>query len=336
MNSTSAPMDIESGKGSFESQDLAKPPSTFNRGFFEAAALLSIWSVLVINEGAIRLINTNPSGGLSVGRPAAIFPFLGGLFEVAFGLLGLYLGVAAFILRAHNAKVTKIAMVVQTVLGYYVFAIFVFVIPSFNASNLDAPSLVGLSLGQSRFLIALGVLTSFQFCLALQGGQFVFMARLVCAATGRDFLKQKSGARMRAVFWNANLGLAGLWTLITGILITTNVGSGRLEVPFESAPNVGLLPGMTIVTGVLMMSFAIMGIMVAMMRMQVPKLYYAAAGFVYLFAFLNYTIVQFGLLPEPPAGAVALHAGLVFMVVFLGPYFVHVSEREEQSTGAGM
>lgn len=324
--------DIESGNPSFEGQDLHKPPPTLSRGFFEAAALLSIWSILVINEGAIRLINAKPAGGLSVGSPAAVFPFLGGLFEVGFGLLGLFLGIAAFILRAHNATVTKIAMVVQTVLGYYVFAIFVFVLPAFKASNLEGPSLEGLSLGQSRFLIALGVLTSFQFCLALQGGQFVFMARLVCAATGRDFLKQKSGARMRAVFWNANLGLAGLWTLITGILITANVGSGRLDAPFVSPPNVGLLPGMTIATGAMMIAFAVMGIVVGVMKMQVSMLYYAMGAFVYLFAFLNYTIVQFGLLPEPMPGAVALHAGLVFMVVFLGPYFVHVSESEESNT----
>lgn len=327
MVSTQVPVDLEAGiMHHHPEQNISK-----NRGlvFLEAAALLTIWSILVINEGAIRLIDSNPAAGLSGGRPAVMLVFLGGLFEVVFGLIGLFLGLAAFILKAHNTTITKASMVVQTILGYYVFVIYVFVIPSFRAVDLPGPSLIGLTLGQSRFLIALGVLTSFQFCLALQGGQFVFMARLVCAATGQDFLKQKSGARMRAVFWNANMGLAGLWTLVTGLLIATNVGSGTLDTPFESPPNVGRLPGMTIFTGVLLIIWAAVGITIALMKMRIPKFYFPITGVVYLFAFLNYTIVQFGLIDGAPAGAVALHAGLVFMTVFLGPYFVNLAEKEQ-------
>lgn len=331
MDANTATMDLESGKSSYEHN--AEKPASALRGvvFLEAAALLTIWSILVINEGAVRFIDSNPAAGLSGGRPAVMLVFLGGLFEVVFGLIGLFLGIAAFIVRAHNTVVTKAAMVIQTILGYYVFVIFVFVIPAFRAADLASPSLVGLTLGQSRFLIALGVLTSFQFCLALQGGQFIFMARLVCAATGKDFLMQNSGARMRAVFWNANLGLAGVWTLITGILINVNVGSGTLDMPFESPPNVGRLPGMTIFTGLTMIVFAAVGIMIAVMKMQIPRFYFPTSGFVYLFAFLNYTIVQFGLLDGAPAGAVALHAGLVFLVVFLGPYFVHLASKEQEA-----
>lgn len=97
------------------------------------------------------------------------------------------------------------------------------------------------------------------------------MARLVCAATGKDFLKQKSGLRMRTVFWNANLGLAGVWTLITGILINVNVGSGILDRPFESPPYVGRIPGMTMFTGLMMIVFATVGITITIMKMQIPK-----------------------------------------------------------------
>lgn len=321
-----APADLEYGQPT-KPQKLY--PSVGPYAAQEAAALLTIWSLLVINEGAIRLINSNPAAGLSGGRPSNAVVFLGGLVEVIFGLIGLFVGAAAFVLRKHNASVTKLAMVVQTILGYYVFVVYVFVIPAFRATDLVEPSLEGLSLGQSKFLIALGVLTSFHFCLALQGGQFVFMARLVTATTGQDFLKQKSGARMRAAFWNGNLGMSGMWTLITGILIAANVGSGKLEVPFESPPNVGLLPVMTIVTGAVMMVWAVTGIVIAQKRMGVPSLYFPVTGLVYLLAFGNFTIVQFGLLDGAPAGAVALHAGLVFMVTFLGPYFVNLAAKEE-------
>lgn len=331
MTSHSDPTDLESGTETTFSKVFAK------RGplLVEAGALLAIWSVFVINEGAIRLIGTNPSQGLlESGRPPVMLPFLGSLFEVFFGLFGLFLGIAAFVLKAHNSTVTKIAMVVQTILGYYVFAIFVFVIPVFNAVDLDAPSLEGLTLGESRFIIALGILTSFHFCLALQGGQFVFMARLVCAATGTDFLRQRTGAHMRAIFWNANLGLAGVWTLITGALVSAKVDGGKLAMPFVSPPNVGVLPGMTIATGILMIVVAAKGIFIVISRRPLPKFYFPVIALVYVFALLNFGIVQFGQLEKPgvppSAGPVALHNGLVFMAVFLGPYFVHLAIKQEE------
>lgn len=317
-------------------QDKAVPSKNNNNVFFlEAAALLTIWSILVINEGAIRLIASNPAAGFSGRdeRPAPILLFLGGLFEVFFGLVGLFVGTAGFVFRWYNTNVTKIAMLIQTLLGYFVFVIYVFVRPAFQAKDLTAPLLSGLSIGESKFLIALGVLTSFHFCLALQGGQFVFMARLICAGTGKNFLMQKTGNKMRAIFWNANLAFSGLWTLITGALINGSVGGGKLDMPFISPPNVGRLPGMTIFTGLLVLAWAVVGIGLAMSATPAPPMYYLLSGFVYLFGFLNWTIVQFGLLP-PNGGAVAMHAGLVFMVVFMGPYFVNLASKERQGETA--
>lgn len=297
--------------------------------FSESAALLTLWSLLVINEGAIRLIDSNLAAGLSIGRPSAGVKFAGGLCEVIFGLTGLFIGVSSFIRNVHSAAVTKAAMVFQTALGLYVFVVYVFLIPGFRATNLSEPSLAGLTLGQSRFLIVLGMFTSFHFCLALQGGQFVFMARLVCARSGLDFLKQQSGARTLAVFWNANMALAGLWTFATGLLVRINAGA-PLDEPFKSPPNVGLLPGMTIWTGILLMFWAAVGVIITLSRSPVPKFYFPIMAYVYLSAFLNYTIVQFGLLENANAGDVALHAGLVFVVVFMGPYFVQVAARERE------
>lgn len=331
MDSNPSPGDLESGQ---KEQSLPSRKSNINYLFLqEAAALLTIWSILVINEGAIRLMSSNPSAGLTGGRPSVSLMFLGGLFEVFFGLLGLFLGLAAFILRLHNALLTKLSMVVQTILGYFVFIVFVFLVPAFVAADMTEPSLIGLSLGQSKFLVVLGILTSFHFCLALQGGQFLFMARLVCAATGEDFLKQQTGAKMRAIFWNGNMGLAGVWTLITGILVAANVDSGILDMKFfDSPPNVGRVPGITMFTGAVMIIWAVVGMLMGMRagKGAVPVAYYGGSGVVYLIAFLNYGIVQFGLIEGFAAAPVVLHAGLVFMTVFLGPYFVHVVSKEKE------
>lgn len=314
--------------------DAAAPPTnlTNTTTFVEAAALLSLWSVLVINEGAIRLVDSNPAGMLSEsGRPDPVVVFLGGLFEVIFGLVGLAIGIAAFIFRWYSTPVTKLGIFISSLLGYYVFFVFVFIQPSFRAGDLEDTILEGLSIDQSKFLIVMGILTSFHFCLALQGGQFVFFARLICAGTGRDFLKQNTGNTMRAIFWNANLGLSGLWTLIAGSLIHAEAGGGKLPAPFLAPPHVGRLPSMTIWTGILMILCGLVGIGLAASKMRVPYMYYILALYTYLSAFLNFTIVQFGFVDGAPSGPVALHAGLVFMVVFLGPYFVHLASIENDA-----
>lgn len=299
--------------------------------FLQAAAMLTVWSVLVINEGAVRLVGSDPGAGLS--READLSPivlFVGGVGEVVFGMAGLAVGVAALIFRWYNTNAVKLAILTQTLLGYYVFIVFVFVQPAVGAANLES-GLVGgqLSLGESKFLITLGILTSLHFCLALQGGQFVFMVRLICGGTGKDFLRQRSGNRMRAVFWNMNLGFSGLWTLITGALIHAKVGGGKLDDVFVSPPNVGRMPLMTIYTGLAMMLYGFGGAAMAGLKLKVWRWYYVIGGYLYLTAFLNFSVVQLASIAGFSGGPVALHAGLTFMVVFLGPYFVHLAEMED-------
>lgn len=301
--------------------------------FHDTAALLTMWSLLIINEGTVRLIDSNPAGGMAGGRPPDVVLFIGALAEIIFGLLGLLIGLEGFVRKAHHPVITKVVMCAQAVLGLYVFVVFVFVRPAIQSVDLEEPTLDGMSLGGSRFLISLGILTSFQFSLALLGGQLICMARLVAIHTNSDFLRQKSWLRYVALLWNGNLGLAGLWTLITGILVRTSLGPGVLEETFKSPPNVGKLPGMTIWTGVVMMVWSAVGCIIVLARAPLPKFYFPAAAYVYLAAFLNYTIVQFGLIDKAPSGDVAVQAGLVFVVVFIGPFYVQLYVAQEEQRG---
>ena len=333
MRQSSADRDVEADfNGATSDAPMTSGKST--RAFTEAAALLTVWSVLVLNEGIIRFVGTNPSADLlGPGRPTPLVAFLGGLFEVIFGMFGLFVGAAALVLNFHSTALTKACMVVQAVFGWYVFIVYVFLIPAFGAADSTEPSIAGLSLGESRFLATLGILTSASFCLALQGGQFLFMARLVSAATGSDFLKQASGARMRAMFWNGNWAMSGLWTLVTGVLIHARVGGGRLTTVFASPPNVGLLPGLTIATGVIVLLWGLGGILLAVTkRTPMARPFATLSSVVFVVMFLNYAMVQIAIIPEGPAVAGSLHSGLSFMVAFLGPYFL-VKQEEEESKG---
>ncbi|CAN8074176.1 unnamed protein product [Agarophyton chilense] len=306
-----------------------------NNAILQTAALLTIWSLFVINEGAIRLVSSNPSQGLFNGsRPPPFIPFLGGLFEVIFGLLGLFIAGSAFMLRQYNIRLIKISMMIQTILGLYVFVVFVFVLPSFRSVDLTEPIMRGLSMRQSRFIIVMGIFTSFHFCLALQGGQFVFMARLIGETAGMDFLLQKSRHKMRAVFWNANLALAGVWTLVTGALINATVGTGRLSTPYISPPNIGVFPILTVVTGLAMICWGGYAVKLAMKERTPSPLFFVLWTVIYLLCFLNFTIVQLAYINAEATGfnegdgATALHAGLIFVVTTLGPYFLYIAAKE--------
>lgn len=102
--------------------------------------------------------------------------------EKTFGLLGLVLGLVAFLMCSYSTTFTKICTIIQSLLGLHELAVFVFALPAIQAHDLSAPTINGLMIGQSRFLIPLGTLISFHFSMS-QGGQFVLFLRLVSAAT---------------------------------------------------------------------------------------------------------------------------------------------------------
>lgn len=303
--------------------------------FSEASGLLLLCSLLVLNEGTIRYMNlVQPDGTglipLNVGRPATGWLFFAAIAEMIFGFMGLFLGVAGFVFRYYNTTVVQICMTLQAILGIFVFIVYVFVQPGFLAADASSTSAIpGLSIGMFKFLVTLGIFTSSHFCLALQGGQFVFMARMISAATGDDFLRQRSGDRMRASFWSMNITLAGLWTLMTGSIINSQVGSGKLEVVYMFAPNVGKLPGFTVVTGLCMMFFGLAGIAFAMSDTIAPQAYYVAAILVFLLTWLNYTIGQLSMVGTMMGASMAsMHSGLVFMLMLMGTYFVWCFSKE--------
>lgn len=300
--------------------------------FSEAAGLLLLWSVLVVNEGALRytnLISSNGSGLLDFGdgQPANGLLFITSLSEVIFGLMGILLGVAGFICRFYNTRFVQACMSVQLGLSFLVFIVYVFIRPFMQLSLVESSPLPNISLGLYRFLTVLGVFTSAHFCLAMQGGQFVFMARLVSAATGEDFLWNRTGDRMRAAFWSMNITLAGFWTLLTGCIVHARMGAGKVVDEFEFPPNVGRLPGLTVTTGLIMFLFGTTGVAFSLMDTIAPQVYYVAALFVFVLSWINYTIGQFPYV-GPEAGAVSMHSGLVFTLVFMSTYFVWCYSKE--------
>lgn len=305
--------------------------------FKEAAYFLVFWSILVMNEGVVRFIQHGQPAApdLFPGCPSRFWgPFLGGLFEVIFGTFGLAVGLAGAVCGYYSKPLTYSFMAVQTLLGWYVFIDYVFIIPAFRIGE-ETP-MAGMNASSSRAVGILGILSSVTWCLALQGGQFIWITRMIAYSRNSDFMKQKRGMKMRAVFWNMNYLLAGVFSTIAAGIIINQRGTGIGKV-FFAPPIVGRIPIYLLVTGIIMIIWPLIGIFISVTnRLGLIRKYVVASFFVFIFVHVHYTIGQLGYIsgnpapPPAPAAGAALHNHLIFMLTFLGPYFMLKQEAEQQ------
>eukprot|EP00172_Hildenbrandia_rubra_P003529 Plantae.Rhodophyta-Hildenbrandia_rubra.ctg57829.p1 GENE.Plantae.Rhodophyta-Hildenbrandia_rubra.ctg57829~~Plantae.Rhodophyta-Hildenbrandia_rubra.ctg57829.p1 ORF type:complete len:332 (+),score=50.50 Plantae.Rhodophyta-Hildenbrandia_rubra.ctg57829:509-1504(+) len=308
-----------------------------SRPYFEAAALLLMWSVLVLNEGSIRFVAREPAAPGRTARedangnrqiPPIVFVVFAA-FECAFGILGVIVAAWALIGKGGNVKTTAPFLFIQSLLGWPVFLLYVWAEPAFQAHTLTGPGVrPDLTDGQNKFLIIMGLLGSFSFCLALQGGQFVMGLRLLSYMSGEKVatrsIKMNKG---RALFWNGNMLLGGLSTIATALVLLVNVGGGRIT-PFVSPPNVGVFPVLTLLTGIVMTAHGLLGMASAFSKGLVKFLMIFTVP-VYVLMYLNFVIWQLGAIPEnPPSFAAGFHSGLVIVVVCIGPYFAYKHSKE--------
>ncbi|GAB0496000.1 hypothetical protein MMPV_007310 [Pyropia vietnamensis] len=312
----------------------------------EAAALLTLWSALVLTEGTVRFILANPAQDLlPADRPTStlppILPFLAALMECIFGLSGVFVGVGAAFFNIHSRMATLVFLITQTIQSWFVFIIYVFLIPSYRAHFLTAPIFPFDSIGESRWFITMGILTSVALCLALQGGQFAFGMRLLAyqSPTWRKSHLHASLSVARGLFWNGNMVLAGLSTTIAGLLLLANAGgnggAGRLSPRFFGAPpHVGVFPIMTFVTGLFAMVTGLVG-MAACVARHLVKPFLALTAVNYIVMYLNFTLVQVGAIENGgPVAAAALHSGLVLLTALIGPYFAFRARVERRDSRA--
>ncbi len=252
-----------------------------------------------------------------------------------FGVFGFAVGLAGGVLGYFSRPLTLALVAVQNILGWYVFLNYVFIIPAFRISS--RPAFAALSLGATKVVGTMGILSSVAFCLALQGGQFVFICRMLAYGGESDFLNQRNGAKMRAVFWNMNYALAGLWATIQGAVLINGLGAGLTTKPFFAPPNVGRIPLYLLFTGLIMLVWALAGVAISIMgRRSLIRSYIIASFVVFLFVYVHYTIGQLGFIagnpaqPAVPAAGGAMHNHLVMMVCFLGPYFMWKQTQDDE------
>eukprot|EP00168_Porphyra_purpurea_P019536 TRINITY_DN7831_c0_g2_i2.p1 TRINITY_DN7831_c0_g2~~TRINITY_DN7831_c0_g2_i2.p1 ORF type:complete len:357 (+),score=69.06 TRINITY_DN7831_c0_g2_i2:445-1515(+) len=217
----------------------------------EAAAMLLLWSALVLTEGTVRFVLSGPAEDLTPANRASSAPppllaFIGALFECIFGITGVLVGAGALLFNAHNRMVTIAFLATQTVMSWFTFIVYVFLLPAYRSAFLENPVFPFDSISESRAFITMGILTSVSLCLALQGGQFAMGLSLLAyqAPPGKASETDANKAAIRGVFWNGNMVLGGLSTTVAGamLLAADKGGAGRLDGTFRCPPARGRFP----------------------------------------------------------------------------------------------
>ena len=166
----------------------------------ESAGLLLVFSMFALVEGTLRMVGqSKPSVGVDYwatvdGNGDSIVPvgvlLIAGVGEVIFGILGIYLALYSLLFNHNNKRLTVAFLVIQAILGWFVFICFVIVTPIFAAMAAQGNDL--LSQAEQRTLIIFGnMLGSICFCYALQGGQCIMGFRLYNAQEGKQVTRSK-------------------------------------------------------------------------------------------------------------------------------------------------
>lgn len=259
--------DIDHAEQGFDNEKLAAKSlgrsGRLELELTEAAGLLLTWSILVIVEGAIRAVrNSYPEGGDLT--PETGFPplalLVGGVAEVIFGAVGIALALSILLFKMRNALMPSAFLIFQSVLGWFVFITYVLAEPLYKISKLKAGGL-GFSLGEHRFLIFLGLVTSVAWCAALQAGQFILAARCMSMMKGKgDTFKMH---KLRATVWSGFTALAGISMTVNAVIVMAKATGSSPRLPPAMPvfpPHVNVYAESILVCGIVTVIWGLLGV----------------------------------------------------------------------------
>lgn len=256
-----------------------------------------------------------------------------GAIEVFFGTYGFCVGLFQFLFDRGSPRITLWFILLQTTLGWIVFTTFVLVQPIRTARF--APGVDGiLTPREHRIFLLMGhLLGSINFCLALQGGQFVMATRLYVAQ--RRDPEYRGLTVVRAMLWSFNVLVAAISTLYVGSLLDTK-GFSSSTMPIAAPPHVVWYPRMSIVTGLVMLAYGVAGCMAARNKQVATNVLPVMWIIVTVTMMINFSWT-FGIVPGlgPPIPGSAQHAGLVMSVTILPLYYSWRAHYMLQGDGRG-
>ncbi len=134
---------------------------------------------------------------------------------MVFGFAGIFLAGAFAVGIKVRPTVVLVVLVLEGVMGWFIFLLFVFVNPGMEAAATTGIPLPWTSRMNYQTFVAMGILVSAGYCATLLGGQFSFTAGLYSLSQGKN---TQDGAfyRSRGIVYSTLVFLTGLWLLIGG------------------------------------------------------------------------------------------------------------------------
>eukprot|EP01102_Stenamoeba_stenopodia_P010521 TRINITY_DN317_c0_g1_i1.p1 TRINITY_DN317_c0_g1~~TRINITY_DN317_c0_g1_i1.p1 ORF type:complete len:311 (+),score=34.93 TRINITY_DN317_c0_g1_i1:204-1136(+) len=289
--------------------------------------LAAIYSILLLNEGTVRLIRSaTPDHEHSYGGSHTEFPLvvllIGAVFEVLIAVVGILVALASLLYEVEHIWFTKSAMVLNSTIGWFYFVVYVFADPAFNI-NRKEPEDFPLSRSYTTGARVMSIIASFCFCMAVLGGQFVFLHGMAQFQLKKeDEVLTKRYYRSRLIGYSLLPLLSGLSILTMGAILQDQAGAGKLEFgPYVYPPCIVWYPELTIVTGILLFLFGVYGVLSAVLT-ALLKVFAPVAALMWLWLVSVLALAQPGLTPgggSATPGSVVMSLSLA--LILLPAYF---------------
>lgn len=159
---------------------------------------------------------------------------------------------------------------------------------------------------------------------------------MISYSGAEDFLRHRTFARQRSIFWNLNFAISGVWVITSASILIHYHGLGNTKVPLYAPPIISTSPLYMLFTGVLMVVWPLFGIGISTTKISMVRDYVVASFLVFLIVQIYFTIGQLGLVDTSTISAGSAEAfgginnSLVFMVCLLGPYFMFQELKAEK------
>jgi hypothetical protein len=254
-----------------------------------------------------------------------ILLILGAVFEVFFGMVGLLNGLGVLCFGVNSPAATIVTMTSQLVFGWFTLCVYVFALPAFNQRHNQSPPVFpsgAFDEHQQRVAVAWGyIIGSITYCFSMQGFGFFVALQLYLAQVGkRESAPVKSFPRL--VTYSLIVLFGGVGMLVLGGMVRKEEGVHLINGVYVYPPNIVKYANLTIVSGVLLVSYALFGLVCAFQK-GLSRFYLGYAVIVWLYLITGHIMTQLGLAGTDFAFVAPALGVLTTSVVFAPAYFAY-------------
>jgi len=299
----------------------------------ESSTLLALFSIFLLVEGCFRFqysisykqISGKWGGSDSDESPnfPAIALLLGGLFEIWFASLGLWIGLGHMLFNISHSYLTVVLLFLQLLLGTFTYLVWTIAYPGFDDDrlsgfdNLQVPFFTNSQAHAARVFGQ--ILTGMSWDAIMQGAQFMFALALYRFQNNTHQSKyDPQSYKLRMVVVSLIIFGGGVSTLIAGGLFRQHDGQGNYGGWWYYFPNIIAYSEVTIITGLVVMFLGIFGLLCCInSNLTSAFLGYAFLAWIWLLTAHNQSQIAKAQLPGFPYNYLWEKTGMTSLMICL-------------------